>query len=85
VCVRSILVVLLQLLSQCEASYAFSAVGALEGARALSTGNFVALSEQNIVDCSGNKNTNCTVHVFYSTEVFISVAIYVIVSHCINQ
>ena len=43
----------LQLLSQCEASYAFSAVGALEGARALSTGSFVALSEQNVVDCSG--------------------------------
>ena len=43
----------LQLLGQCESSYAFSAVGALEGAKALATGRFVALSEQNIVDCSG--------------------------------
>ena len=48
----------MQLLSQCEASYAFSAVGALEGARALSTGSFVALSEQNVVDCSGNDDTH---------------------------
>lgn len=51
-CVRLILF-WLQLLVQCEASYAFSAVGALEGARALATGNFVALSEQNVLDCSG--------------------------------
>ena len=56
--VMLILVVFLQLLVQCEASYAFSAVGALEGARALSTGSFVALSEQNVLDCSGNENAN---------------------------
>ena len=37
----------------CGASYAFSAVGALEGARALAYGNLVMLSEQNIIDCSG--------------------------------
>ena len=50
----------MQLLGQCESSYAFSAVGALEGARALATGNFVALSEQNIVDCSGTFTFNTT-------------------------
>ena len=38
---------------QCGSSYAFSAVGALEGANALATGNLVTLSEQNIIDCSG--------------------------------
>ena len=39
----------------CGASYAFSAVGAIEGAYALAHGKQVALSEQNIVDCSGKK------------------------------
>ena len=39
---------------QCEASYAFSAMGALEGARSLANnGDLVTLSEQNIIDCSG--------------------------------
>ena len=38
---------------QCGASYAFSAVGALEGAWALAFGKLVTLSEQNIIDCSG--------------------------------
>ena len=37
----------------CGASYAFSAVGALEGANALATGTLTSLSEQNIIDCSG--------------------------------
>nr|CAI46305.1 silicatein alpha [Suberites domuncula] len=36
----------------CGASYAFSAMGALEGANALAKGNAVSLSEQNIIDCS---------------------------------
>ena len=39
--------------SKCGASYAFSAMAALEGANALATGNLVTLSEQNIIDCSG--------------------------------
>ena len=36
----------------CGASYAFSAVGALEGANALATSTLTSLSEQNIIDCS---------------------------------
>ena len=44
----------LQILSQCGSAYAFSAIAALEGASALATGNFASLSEQNIIDCSGN-------------------------------
>ena len=43
---------------QCGSSYAFSAVGALEGANALATGNLVTLSEQNIIDCSGIYTNN---------------------------
>ena len=38
---------------QCGASYAFSAMGVLEGAWALAHGKLTALSEQNIIDCSG--------------------------------
>ena len=38
---------------QCGASYAFSALGALEGAWALAHGKLTTLSEQNIIDCSG--------------------------------
>ena len=38
----------------CGASYAFSAVGALEGAVALARGKLTSLSEQNVIDCSGS-------------------------------
>ena len=40
----------------CGSSYAFSALGALEGAWALANGNLVKLSEQNIIDCSGKQS-----------------------------
>ena len=48
-----IVVGLLHLQEQCGASYAFSAIGALEGAWALAHGTLTKLSEQNIIDCSG--------------------------------
>lgn len=38
---------------QCNSSYAFSAIGALEGASALITGEPIPFSEQNILDCTG--------------------------------
>lgn len=38
---------------RCSSSYAFAAIGALEGASSLSGDGLVALSAQNIVDCSG--------------------------------
>jgi cathepsin L len=37
----------------CCASYAFSAVGTVEGMEALASGELKTLSEQNIIDCSG--------------------------------
>ena len=44
---------------QCRAFYAFSAVGALEGAYALAHDKLVSLSAQNIVDCSGQLEITC--------------------------
>lgn len=43
---------------RCGCSYAFAAMGALEGASALSRGSLNLLSEQNIVDCSGIYGNN---------------------------
>lgn len=40
---------------RCGCSYAFAAIGALEGSQALAYGSLVRLSEQNIVDCSGTE------------------------------
>lgn len=37
----------------CGSSYAFSAIGSLEGVSSLARGNLISLSEQNIIDCSG--------------------------------
>ncbi len=56
--IRTIIYILVFLYSclfqlRCGCSYAFSAIGALEGATALAHGTVVKLSEQNIVDCSG--------------------------------
>ena len=48
---------------QCGASYAFSAMGALEGAWALAHEDLNELSEQNIIDCSGTHKC-CTAHFF---------------------
>ena len=40
---------------QCGASYAFAAVASLEGMNALANEKMVALSEQNVIDCSGKQ------------------------------
>lgn len=42
---------------QCGASYAFAAIGSLEGMNALANEKMISLSEQNIIDCSGNTHT----------------------------
>ena len=47
-------VLLYCLQEQCNASYAFSAIAALEGASAMvTTGMPIPFSEQNVVDCTG--------------------------------
>jgi len=43
---------------QCGSCYAFSAIGALEGAYAIKTGNLKSFSEQNVVNCDA-KDMGC--------------------------
>jgi len=44
---------------QCESSWAFAAIGAVEGAYAKSSGNLVNFSEQQLIDCDTARNQGC--------------------------
>ena len=60
---------------QCGASYAFSAMGALEGAWALANGKLTPLSEQNIIDCSSMKSSAVIIAYCYTIQSLVQFCI----------
>ncbi len=53
---KNLMMSLLQEEYRCHSCYAFAAVGALEGAHAIATDQLIALSPQQVLDCSGEES-----------------------------
>lgn len=53
------------------ASYAFAAVGAIEGINKITTGSLLTLSEQEVIDCDRHYNQGCASGLVYNAFMFV--------------